>query len=210
MKTLAAIGDVHAEDATLGEILRYLRKRGIDLTVCVGDVVDGEGSVDKCCALLESERVVTVRGNHDRWCLEGQMRRLEGATKWLDLSANSRRFLADLPTSYRFPTPRGPALLCHGWGDDDMARRSAANMQSLSILANSDDHPPSIVIHGHTHAPSLSRMGGSVVVNCGTLREGPSTPSFAIFDFENATVTLFKKHLAIGQVMHFDKGVLDT
>jgi len=38
----------------------------VELIVATGDIADGVGSVDVCCALLEDRGVVTVRGNHVR------------------------------------------------------------------------------------------------------------------------------------------------
>src|SRR6185369_11460804 len=96
-------------------------RRGVDAILCVGDIADGSGDVNRTCALLEEHRVITVAGNHDRWLLSDELRDAPGATPARSLNARSRAFLDGLPTKVKLTTTRGPLLLCHGIGDDDMA-----------------------------------------------------------------------------------------
>jgi predicted phosphodiesterase len=51
---LGLIGDIHAEDAYLERALGVLRSRNVPLVVSTGDIVDGPGSVERCCELLEA------------------------------------------------------------------------------------------------------------------------------------------------------------
>jgi predicted phosphodiesterase len=84
---IGIIGDVHGEDVRLENALRFLEAQ-TENVFCTGDVVDGAGDVNRCCALLQEHGVVTVRGNHDRWLLEGSMRDLKEATPVQELTEN--------------------------------------------------------------------------------------------------------------------------
>jgi predicted phosphodiesterase len=66
---IGILGDVHAEDGLLERAIRELRARGAETILCVGDLADGQGDLDRCCDLLRQHDVLTVRGNHDRWLL---------------------------------------------------------------------------------------------------------------------------------------------
>jgi predicted phosphodiesterase len=193
LQRFGLIGDIHAEDASLALALRVLGDAGVDRILAVGDVVDGPGSVDRCCALLAEAGVATVRGNHERWFAAGTMRELPDAT--LSLGEASRAFLAALPATLRFPVPRGEVLLCHGLGDDDMAS-VALDAEAFSMW-----HPapltallaaerPVWVLNGHTHRRGVWAAGHVSVVNAGTLfRE--HQPGFALVDLARDEVTYF-------------------
>lgn len=171
---IGLIGDVHQEDLALAWALAWLADQQVDLCVCVGDIADGFGNLDACCELLDSHGVITVRGNHDRWFLQQQMRDLPQAAPLSAASPESREWLAELPATAAIDTPAGRALVCHGTADDDMlgvkpddfgyALESNAPLQQM--LASGEHR---ILIAGHTHLPMLRRMGELTLVNAGTL-----------------------------------------
>jgi len=110
-RRIGFIGDIHAEDERLERALDLLASRGVELVAATGDVADGPGSVDRCCQLLESRKVVVVRGNHDRWLLAGTARDLPDATPADRVTIESRGMLAQLPDMVEFDTVQGRALL---------------------------------------------------------------------------------------------------
>jgi hypothetical protein len=63
-RRLGVIGDVHAEHRRLDAALNFLSSAGVDAICCTGDVADGPGCVDTCCALLASANVLTVGGRY--------------------------------------------------------------------------------------------------------------------------------------------------
>ncbi|MEO7094496.1 MAG: metallophosphoesterase family protein [Polyangiales bacterium] len=173
LRRFAVIGDVHAEDERLATALAHVREAGIDCVLAVGDVVDGEGDPNRCCRLLRDHGVLTVRGNHDRWILEARMRTLPHATMPDTLDAASRDFLASLPTTRTFDTPLGPLLLCHGLGEDDMAKidleADAATLASDDAIRALRETAAALVVHGHTHSRSVHEIPGLVLIDAGTL-----------------------------------------
>jgi putative phosphoesterase len=189
------LGDVHAEDQHLKLALDVLRGEGVDAILSVGDVVDGPGDADRCCALLEDAGVLTVRGNHDRWWLSGEMRHRPDATPLDALSEGARRFLESLPQSMELETAAGRLLLCHGVGDDDMAAlephtagyalQAIPTLRELMLRRDLD-----LCLGGHTHVRMVRRFQGLVAINPGTLLRDHE-PGFAIADLERRSLQFF-------------------
>jgi predicted phosphodiesterase len=195
MTKLGLLGDIHAEDARLDTALRLFRAEGVDQSLFVGDVVDGEGDVDRCCALLAEAGAIGVRGNHDRWLLEGKMRSLPHAHTREALSPASIALLESLPVVREIETARGVLLLCHGVGEDDMQRLgpddegyALETNDALTALVRSDRY--ALAVGGHTHARMVRRFGALVFVNAGTLAPA-SDPCCAILDVASSRVRFF-------------------
>jgi predicted phosphodiesterase len=192
---IGLIGDIHAEDELLERALDVLRSRAVELVAATGDIADGAGSVDRCCALLESFGAVVVRGNHDRWLLAGIARDLPHATPVEAVTAETRRMLAQLPETVEFDTVQGRALLCHGLGANDMAKVLPDDF-GYALEAN-DDLQNLVgggayrwILNGHSHRHMVRDFGPLTVINAGTLlrRRGPC---FLELDFETATGLVF-------------------
>lgn len=193
---LGLIGDVHAEDEALELVLDDFARRGVDAVLCVGDIADGPGDVNRCCALLQERGVVTVIGNHDRWLLSGERRDLTTATQAKALDARSRAFLDALPSTRAFTTPYGKLLLCHGVGDDDMAgvkpdhlRHDLERNDALKrVLAG-----PRFdwMVNGHTHRAMVRRVRHLTIINAGTLYRSDERRA-CLVDFPARTATFFE------------------
>lgn len=188
LSRIGLVGDVHAEDSALEAALSFLAGQGLDALLCVGDIVDGPGSVDRCCELLIAHGVTTVRGNRDRWFLAGQARHLRAATKTDGVTAGTLAFLKGLPVRCDFETPAGRLLLCHGLGDDDMARVTPddygyALEANLPLQALRQDGEYCFVANGHTHRRMIRRFDRLTLLNAGALTHDQA-PCFATVDFE--------------------------
>lgn len=186
LRRVGALGDVHGEPEALEAALVFFREANVDAVLCVGDVVDGRGDVHRCFDLLRAHGVIVVRGNHERWCLAGEMRTLPFATT--ELTEDARAYVASWPTSERFQTPNGGLLLCHGVGDDDMAELRPGTrgygLLDIAPLRGLMLNPEvSFMLGGHTHERMVRRFQGLVVINAGTLAQ-EHDPCFAVLDFE--------------------------
>ncbi|MBI2894440.1 MAG: metallophosphoesterase family protein [Deltaproteobacteria bacterium] len=191
MGRIGVIGDVHAEDEALDRVLAFLADRGVERIMAVGDIVDGPGDADRCCRLLADHAVVSVRGNHDRWFLAGQMRDLPHATAAVE--PRSRLFLAGLPRSLALETTAGRLLLCHGLGDDDMADvrpddEGHALECNAALAALRRGREFELVIAGHTHRRMVRAFDGLTIINGGTLSRGHD-PCALVVDLEGRTVS---------------------
>ncbi|RYZ76700.1 MAG: metallophosphoesterase [Proteobacteria bacterium] len=188
---LGLIGDVHAEAERLEAALLFLRQMGVEHILCVGDIVDGPGDVDRCCELLDQARVAVVRGNHDRWLVDNQMRDLPEATQREALSDRSKTFIESLPTTRTFETVAGRLLLCHGLGDNDM---QSITPQDYGYALEVKDELHELIqqrqfrfiVNGHTHRRMVRHFEHLTVINAGTLYHAHE-PCIALVDFKSNT-----------------------
>lgn len=198
LSRFGVVGDPHAEDQALRRCIDLLEAQQVDRILCVGDVADGPGDVDDCCRLLREHRVITVRGNHDRWLLAGQMRDLPDATDPREISVQSTAFFEALPVTVELETIHGMLLLCHGLGTNDMAQLRPDD-EGYAIEANLElqelirSRRYRYVICGHTHRRMARRFGpdGLVVINAGTLLRGHE-PCFLLVELEHGRVRAFE------------------
>jgi predicted phosphodiesterase len=195
IRTFGAIGDIHAEDRFLAAALDHLRGAGVDAVLSVGDIADGRGDLERCVRLLRERDVLAVRGNHERWLLDGKLRELPRAHLAKDLARSTLDWLSSLPPTRTLDTIAGRLLLCHAVGDDDMIR----------LLP--DDEPPVLALNdplqrvlgsgvelmvcGHTHRPMVRTIFGLTVINAGTLVRDDD-PGFVRVDLERRLVQFFE------------------
>jgi predicted phosphodiesterase len=192
---VGVIGDVHCEDEALGLVLDEFQRQRVGVILCVGDIVDGAGDVNRCCTLLEEHGVRTVVGNHDRWLLSGEKHDVPNATSLNTLTPRSRAFLERLPSTLKFNTPLGVLLLCHGIGDDDMAcvkpdhlRHDLERNDALKrVLASKRCD---FMLNGHTHRAMVRRVRHLTIINAGTLHRNDERRAL-ILDFGNKSSTFF-------------------
>lgn len=196
LRRFGVLGDIHAEDLRLAIAMDHLAAEHVDATLAVGDIVDGAGSAHACCRKLSSAGVFAVRGNHDRWFLRGEMRRLPHATRDEELDSEDRAFLAGLPVTRRFTTELGDLLLCHGLGEDDMATVGPTDAgyglavnDALWTLVRTQGLR--IVVCGHSHRPMVRSFEGVTIINAGTLSRFDE-PRFVLVDIAARLVTFFE------------------
>lgn len=198
---IGVIGDVHTEDALLSVLLQFLTHElpeefaPLDALLCTGDIATGPGDAAACIDLLTEHNVLTVRGNHDRWLVSAPDKyayQFPDATLRENLSDLQWSFLTSLPTTREFATPRGPLLLCHGLGDDDMqgiypgdSQHTLEHIPRLQALVGSGTYR--FIVNGHTHQRMVREIYGLTVINAGTLRQDHQ-PGFLIVDFDRGFV----------------------
>lgn len=187
LSRIGILGDIHAEAALLESALHFLARQKVERILCVGDVADGFGDANRCCDLLREFGVATVRGNHDRWVLNREMRELDGAVALEALSQSSIEFLRALPLTLRFETVRGPLLLCHGVGENDVGHLKPDDYgyalecnDDLQVLIRAGEYR--FAVGGHTHQRMVRHFGGLTFINPGALARW-SGPCFAVADF---------------------------
>ena len=208
------IGDVHGQLPALKAALVFLKSQpNLDVLLCTGDLPErnSDSLTDiavQCAAFLDEAGVLAVRGNHDRWKLS-------------DLGAEDNGFtlLASLPVVREFPTPLGPAMLCHGLGRDDMnglyrvregydGALHRAGLAKLTLFENA--YPHKIVIAGHTHQRMVARFGDITVVNAGALEVKTDPPTVGIIDFDKREVRFFDIDPETGAVTEAEVHSLPT
>jgi predicted phosphodiesterase len=179
---IGVIGDVHAEDRLLAAVLHFLNGQRPDALLCTGDIVSGPGDPVACWKLLRDNQVHVVRGNHDRWHTErgnqepvsALAEALRAVAPLVHEPAMFDRWLASLRRTILLETVAGPLLLCHGLGENDMARlmpdeTGYALENNLPLWKLLAEHPNGLVVCGHSHHRLVRRFEDTVIVNAGCL-----------------------------------------
>ena len=180
------IGDVHTEHVLLAEVLDHAAAARVDRILCVGDIVDGPRDPLACIDLLRDHDVDVVRGNHERWVNQGN------PMEPFDYPPAYRGWLDALPATRRYATPRGPLLLGHGTGTDDMVALAPHDegyaleaMTALWDLVHADD--VRVLVGGHSHCAMVRQVEHLTVLNPGTL-VAHQDPGYLLVDFAAGTV----------------------
>ena len=194
------LGDIHCEAARLRRALELFRTCSIETILAVGDIADGPGDLAETCALLEGAGVLAVAGNHERWLLAGQMRELPDATPLDCVTPRARDYLATLPKTRSFESPRGPVLLCHGLGEDDMAAVKPDDYgydleSNRALWELVERRTARFVVNGHSHRVMLRNISGLTILNAGTLQ--PKLRSVCcIADFDAGYLQIYELQAA--------------
>lgn len=210
IKRVGILGDIHAEDEHLSLALQTLSSLGIDRLFSVGDIVDGPGSVERCCQLLQQFDVETVAGNHERWFFSQASQQLRQGlpdyTPEQELSQGAQSFLRTLPKTRAYQTSLGRALLCHGLLEEDMASvgpddygYALACNDPLQALLQGWEY--TLVLNGHTHRPMVRRIERLTIINAGTLFREHS-PGFVLADFEERRVQFYQIDASLRATLH--------
>lgn len=183
---IGIIGDVHAEDLRLSLAVEFLTQNEIDLMICTGDIADGTGDLNRSCEMLMEHSILCVRGNHDRWLLNDQLRDIPEAHNRNELSQEALSFLERLAAQERVALSNGELLLCHGVLDRDMDKiwpgtertRIERSEELDNFVANS---PPRIIVNGHMHYRTIIDFEDCILINAGTLKG--NYPVLTVLDF---------------------------
>jgi predicted phosphodiesterase len=191
LRRLAAIGDIHCQDAALERALAELRAIPTDAVFALGDIVDGRGDADRACDLLRDAGVLAIAGNHERWLLGNELRTLPDAT--MHVEERTRAFLASLPPSREVDTVAGKLFVGHGVGDDDMRvlkpdTKGYELQTAISEVRGRTD--VRYFLGGHTHRRMVRALGPFVFFNAGTLLPDHD-PCFLVIDFEAQTARFY-------------------
>lgn len=193
---IGLIGDVHGEDAALEAALAFLKTQAVEVLLCTGDLPakQGIGNTARCCQLLKSAGVLTVRGNHDRWAVENAADPFLQAFGSADvLPEDTSDFLETLPPTRQLETPLGKLLLCHGVGSDDMASiyPGGPSEPIVEVLTKAGIlGQMAILVSGHTHQRMVRTVAGMTLVNAGTLR-WEEQPCVAVLDLAKGSLQFY-------------------
>jgi putative phosphoesterase len=162
MTRVAALYDVHANLPALDAVLADAE--AADLIVVGGDFAHGPlpaETVDRLRGL--GDRVLFIRGNADR-----EVGR-EDAWQREPLGEERLRFLADLPETVTVDVHGlGSVLFCHGSprSDEEIITAVTPEERLGRILAGVTEP---VVVCGHTHHQFDRSVGGTRVVNAGSV-----------------------------------------
>ncbi|MEW6582904.1 MAG: YfcE family phosphodiesterase [Actinomycetota bacterium] len=190
MRRLAAIGDIHGNLPALRAVLEAVRRAGLRHGVCTGDLVMRGTDPERCVRMLRDLGWPCVKGNTDAKVCDSPPRPADhpaslrkGSRSWTvrRLSKDSMRFLDGLPRHAAVSMGGHRVVVVHGdsrGGDEPIDEQTSdADLTALAGRLRAD-----CIVTGHTHRPSIRRVGSLLVVNPGSVGEaveGERRPSWA-------------------------------
>lgn len=175
---IAAISDIHSNVYALDAVLSDIRKRCIDITVNLGDILYGPLAPGATFDLLMEHDLVTIRGNQDRQIYEATEAEIESNPTMQfirhELGEKPLQWMQQLPFSYHL---NERVFLCHGTPVDDLTYL-LEDVESGRAIVRSDDEILSllngqhseVVICGHTHTPrAVHTSSNQLIVNPGSV-----------------------------------------
>lgn len=197
---IAFISDLHGNLPALEAALADAKGRGARRIVCCGDMTGYGPFPDGVCKLLERLHIPAIAGNYDQKAIEAAKQGKPAAKEmkakklkilwWTveNLSRRSRLYLAGLPERLDLQIPAGGPrfLVVHGSpvSADDAVYQSITRQGLTKKLG---EVRPEVFVCGHTHIPFVRRIGGILVVNCGSAGhpvDGDPRPSYALVRVE--------------------------
>ena len=177
---IAALYDIHGNLPALEAVLDDVHRAGVDQVVIGGDVFPGPMPRETLERLLSLDIPVRfIRGNGDREIL-AQMRGQEtdevpeqfmDVVRWVarQLRPEQEAVLASWPQTLRVEIDGlGAVLFCHATprNDTEVFTRLTPEVRLLPVFAGQD---VPLVVCGHTHMQFDRRVGGTRVVNAGSV-----------------------------------------
>jgi predicted phosphodiesterase len=181
---VAALFDIHGNDAALGAVLAELESLEVDLIVVGGDVAGGPfplETVDAVRAL--GDRAITIRGNGERELVEARLH-LDAGTARIDaddvwssrthwaagaLDPERLEWMRGLPPYASVAVDGlGEVLFCHASprSDEEIVTPLSPEARILPMVAGVAQRT---VVVGHTHVQFDREIAGKRLVNAGSV-----------------------------------------
>jgi putative phosphoesterase len=179
-KRVAALYDIHGNDAALQAVLEEIRRRSVDAVVVGGDVVWGPEPVPVLERLIELEREMNVyflRGNADREVVgrygmqQGLAEFVAEVNEWChdQLVPEHLEFLRNLPEQLILEVEGlGETLFVHGSprSDEEAIRSSTPEEEIRPMLKGVKQRT---LVCGHTHVQFYRQVDGTRIINPGSV-----------------------------------------
>ena len=186
---IAVLSDVHGNACALEAVLKELHASSPDLTLNLGDQVEGSADPARACAMQAALGAIEVRGNNEEklWPAGRRGVLAQQFGEWLgtQLGAADLSRLSALPLTARVAVADGSVLACHGtptsawemllwqWQFQDAATgegfyRARDPRELLSMVRPLEAE---VIVVGHTHRPGATRVGDTLVVNAGAVSD---------------------------------------
>ena len=173
---LAVLSDVHGNLVALEAVLADLQDRAPDLLINLGDCVTSPLWPRETFERLDQLAIPAVRGNHDRWLLEGPRETMAKSVAFTyeALTPSQRTTLGTLPASIEVD---GDVLAVHGTPAkdtefllEDLVDGRLALATSSTLTQRLDGTSATLVLCGHSHQQHAAcANGGTLVVNPGSV-----------------------------------------
>ena len=213
------ISDIHSNLEAITSVFDELERRGVDKTICLGDVVGYGANPNECCDLLRESTSHIVLGNHDAGSLgltslRSFSKMAVSVCQWTGqtLTDENRNWLKGLPLIKEIVWAHGcvPILIVHS------APKNPSQWQYILSLKNAITEfkvfSNQICFVGHSHVPCsfieqdsrynivespkfTLKPDARYIINPGSIgqpRDKDSRASFAIYEPEHGKVEIVR------------------
>ncbi|MDD6620853.1 MAG: YfcE family phosphodiesterase [Eubacteriales bacterium] len=215
---LGVITDIHNNFIALERVLDSLYKEKCDKIICCGDIIGiGPYPEETVQLMMKTENLIAVRGNHERYLLEGIDSNLEEMDEneknlhlWEHnmLTESSKAFLESLP--YRIDMViEGKRISVMHYPMDSKNRyvnfKLFPNENDLKKIfkdVNSD-----IILYGHNHFKNICKSQ-KLYINAGSLgcpSNDKNIARFGILEITENNVSFLPKKIAYNSQIVIDK-----
>jgi predicted phosphodiesterase len=173
---IAALSDIHGNLFALEAVLEDVRRRGVDITVNLGDILSGALLPAETADRLMALELPTIRGNHERQVLSLDPGHMGPSDRHAfdALGESHRAWMARLPMVLR---PVDGVFMCHAtpYNDfdcylEDLVDGELRPAPVSRVEERSRSCDASLILCGHSHIPRVMRLRtGQVVVNPGSV-----------------------------------------
>lgn len=173
---LGVVSDIHGQPGALRRAIALMGD--VSGILCLGDTISQTRFCNETVAIVREHATIAIRGNHEEAFFAGPGARGSGVdpalAEWLAARpADAATTIGGrtLRLVHSTPWPSGHAYVPPE--HKDFGRFDTAGVD--------------VMLYGHTHQPVVRRLGGTLVVNPGSLGEGRPTDagfvrSFALLD----------------------------
>jgi predicted phosphodiesterase len=173
---IAALSDIHGNLFALDAVLDDVARRGVDITVNLGDILSGALLPAETADRLMTLELPTIRGNHERQVLSLEPERMGASDRHAfdTLGESHRAWIAQLPAVL---APVDGVFMCHAtpYNDvdcylEDLVDGELRPAPVGRVEERSRSCDASLILCGHTHIPRVLRLRtGQLVVNPGSV-----------------------------------------
>ena len=150
------ISDVHADYATLSEVLDRLDKHHkVEHILCAGDLVGRGPEPERVVQLMRANGITAVRGNHDDWAQS--------------LRGETLQYVRGLPLEWRGQLAGKSVFMCHGKPGNNMWGMYRDHLSTTYLKMVLRSLKADVLVTGHTHLPLHMQTPYGCLVNPGSL-----------------------------------------
>jgi predicted phosphodiesterase len=173
---LAVIADIHGNLPALEAVLGDIARRDVDRTINLGDSVSGPMWPSETMDLLERGKLLTVRGNHDRWVAQTPRERMYPSDAYAHdaLTARQRSALGALPAVWRLDlgitADHGTEVDDNQYLLEDVVQGRLVLAAPATIAGRLNRERNGLLLCGHSHLPRIVQAAdGILIVNPGSV-----------------------------------------
>jgi len=190
---VAILSDIHGN---LPALLAVLGDVGnVDVLLCCGDLVGYYPDVNEICDLLQKERALVIRGNHDAYIsgeLEPNPNNLEiYKLEWTRQKLNKNKFhwLVTLPLEMNFLWNGLKIKIRHAspWDEETYLYPNSPKFSNYKVSKDE------LHVFGHTHHPMMLNIDEGMILNPGSVgqpRDWDPRASYAVLETKSRKIEI--------------------